>query len=46
MYSAPWKVAIPLARDDDYRMYEYACHEGNEAPVLILGGGRAQEKAR
>jgi hypothetical protein len=44
MYSAPWKVSIPLAREDDYRMYEYACHEGNEAPVLILGGGRAQEK--
>jgi len=44
MYSAPWKVAIPLSRDDDYRMYEYACHEGNEAPVLILGGGRVQEK--
>ncbi|HMD49741.1 MAG TPA: hypothetical protein VKG79_11610, partial [Bryobacteraceae bacterium] len=44
MYSAPWKVAIPLARDDGYRMYEYACHEGNEAPVLVLGGGRAQDR--
>ena len=45
MYSRPWKVAIPLSRDDDYKMYEYACHEGNQAPELILGGGRAQEKA-
>ena len=44
MYSAPWKVAIPLARDDEYRMYEYACHEGNEAPILVLGGARAQER--
>ncbi len=46
MYTRPWKVAIPLARDDNYRMYEYACHEGNQAPELILGGGRAQEKAK
>ncbi len=46
MYTRPWKVAIPFVRDDDYKMYEYACHEGNEAPVLILGGGRAQEKAK
>jgi hypothetical protein len=46
MYTRPWKVAIPFFRDDEYKMYEYACHEGNEAPVLILGGGRAQEKAK
>ena len=44
MFSQPWKVTLPLSRDDNYRMYEYACHEGNEAPILILGGGRAQEK--
>ncbi len=46
MYTRSWKVAIPFFRDDDYRMYEYACHEGNEAPVLILGGGRAQENGK
>jgi hypothetical protein len=28
VYTAPWKVAIPLQRDDNYRIYEYACHEG------------------
>jgi len=44
-YTRPWKVAVPLARDDSYTMYEYACHEGNEAPVLILGGGRAKDNA-
>jgi hypothetical protein len=27
----PWKAAFPLHRDDDYRMYEYACHEDNSA---------------
>jgi len=27
----PWKAAFPLARDADYRIYEYACHEDNSA---------------
>jgi hypothetical protein len=27
----PWKAAFPLIRDDDYRMFEYACHEDNSA---------------
>jgi hypothetical protein len=43
MYSKPWKVQIPLTRDDDYRIYEYACHEGNQAVELVLRGGRALE---
>jgi hypothetical protein len=43
-YTAPWKVAYPLARDDKYQMFEYACHEGNRAIELILGGARAQER--
>ena len=44
MYSAPWKVAMPLVRDANYQMYEYACHEGNYAMEDILKGGRAAEK--
>ena len=44
MYSQPWKVAIPLDRDENYQMYEYACHEGNTAVELILGGGRAHDR--
>jgi hypothetical protein len=43
-YTAPWKIAYPLARDDKYQMFEYACHEGNRAIELILGGARAQER--
>jgi hypothetical protein len=42
-YTAPWKVAYPLARDDQYQVFEYACHEGNHAVELILRGARAQE---
>lgn len=27
--TAPFKLAFPWSRDDDYEMFEYACHEGN-----------------
>jgi len=45
VYAKPWKVVMPVSRDQDYQMYEYACHEGNTAIELILGGARAEEKA-
>ena len=45
MFSAPWKVSMPLTRDANYLIYEYACHEGNHAMENILSGGRAAEKA-
>jgi hypothetical protein len=45
MYTKPWKVSVPMYRDDKYRIYEYACQEGNEAVELVLKGGRAAEKA-
>jgi hypothetical protein len=43
VYERPWKVSVPLMRNNDYRLFEYACHEGNRAMELILGGARAQE---
>ncbi len=46
VYTKPWKVSIPLTRDPDYRIYEYACHEGNEAVANILRGGRALEQGK
>jgi hypothetical protein len=45
MYTQPWKVAIPLTRDPEYVMFEYACHEGNHAVPNILSGGRAADRA-
>ncbi len=46
MYSKPWKVAIPLMKDGDYQIFEYACHEGNHAVENILRGARAEEKLK
>jgi hypothetical protein len=43
IYTKPWTVAFPLAKDQSYQIYEYACHEGNKAVPNILSGGRAAE---
>ena len=45
MYFRPWKVAMPLGRDQEYQMFEYACHEGNHAMANILNGARTQTPA-
>ena len=44
VYTRPWKVSMPLTRDPGYRIYEYACQEGNHAVENILRGGRVQEQ--
>jgi hypothetical protein len=46
MYTQPWKVAIPLERDDEYRIFEYACHEGNHAVENVLRSARTLETGR
>jgi hypothetical protein len=40
----PWKVAFPIRRNETYRLYEYACHEGNYALRNILSAARATER--
>jgi hypothetical protein len=45
VYTAPWTVALPLNRDPAYKIYEYACHEGNLAMANALSAGRARERA-
>jgi hypothetical protein len=44
VYTGAWTVEIPLTRDSKYRMFEYACQEGNYATPNILAGGRAAER--
>ncbi|GJM14634.1 MAG: hypothetical protein DHS20C12_30370 [Pseudohongiella sp.] len=43
-FTEPFTISMPLTRDSDYVMYEYACHEGNYAIPNILRAGRAKEK--
>lgn len=42
-YLAPWTAEVEWTRDDSYRLYEYACHEGNAIRELIAAS-RAQRK--
>ena len=45
-WTKPWTLLIPLKRDPNYQMAEYACHEGNYAMKDILRGARAEEAAQ
>jgi hypothetical protein len=45
IYTQPWTVAMPLNRANDYKVYEYACHEGNYGLANSLSGARADERA-
>ena len=43
VYTAPWTIEFPFVRDNDYQLFEYACHEGNYAIPNMLKGARAEE---
>jgi hypothetical protein len=43
MWTAPWTAMIPLKHKNE-AMYEYACHEGNQAIPNMLQGHRFQER--
>ena len=42
-YTAPWTVALPLKRNSDFQMFEYACHEGNRSVRNLLATSRAAD---
>ena len=42
-WTAPWSAMIPLELKDEL-IYEYACHEGNEAIPDMLRGHRFEER--
>ena len=44
IYTQSWTVDRPMARLDEYIIYEYACHEGNYAMINILAGERERER--
>jgi len=44
IYTQPWAASLLLHRDSEYQMFEYACHEGNQAIELSLRGARFEER--
>lgn len=42
-FTSTWRAELPMARTDE-QMFEYACHEGNEALLGILRGARYGEQ--
>jgi hypothetical protein len=42
-FTKPWSVVLPMTRSDE-ALFEYACHEGNEAMQGILRGARFGER--
>ena len=45
VFTRPWKAFVPLTRNEDYKMFEYACHEGNTYFMTgVLRAGRVREK--
>jgi hypothetical protein len=43
-WTRPWKLSWPLRLDPEYRIFEYACHEGNYSMRNTLSGSRADEQ--
>src|SRR3989442_6389870 len=46
MFMVPWTLSLSLEREENYRLYEYACHEGNYSMNVRLSGARAEREAR
>jgi hypothetical protein len=44
-WARPWTFSMPLTSNQDERIMEYGCHEGNRAMANILSAARAEEKA-
>jgi hypothetical protein len=43
-FAKPWTVSLPMTSDPNYRIFEYACHEGNQAVPNVLSGGRVLDQ--
>ena len=44
-FASPWRVQLPMKATSD-PVFEYACHEGNEALLGILRGARFEERQK
>ena len=43
VWTKPYTLRYPFKLDPDYKVYEYACHEGNYMMLDALQGARALE---
>jgi hypothetical protein len=43
-WTRPWTLHMPYKQDPKYKLYEYACHEGNYMMLDALSGARDLEK--
>ena len=44
-WARPWTFTMPLTMNDSEAIFEYACHEGNQAIKNILNAARAAESS-
>jgi len=44
-FTRPWTMRMTITSQPDYQIYEYGCHEGNNAMRNALSAERAYEKA-
>ena len=42
-YTTPFKMALPIRKQTDYQVFEFACHEGNYGMRNILSGARSAD---
>jgi hypothetical protein len=45
MWTRKWTFLLPWQKDDNYQMFEYACHEGNYGMEGILTNGGVEESS-
>jgi hypothetical protein len=46
VFTRPWTVALTMRAAPDYRMFEYACHEGNATIRDYITASRAERASR
>ncbi|OYX66868.1 MAG: hypothetical protein B7Y88_03285 [Sphingomonadales bacterium 32-64-17] len=44
VFTQPWSARLEWQRDDDYGMFEYACHEGNVQVRNFITASRAERE--
>lgn len=45
VFAQPWSARLEWQRDDDYQIFEYACHEGNVQVRNFITASRAERAA-